>query len=131
MPVMAMQHYSDPVEEIFDRIGDLSEFKVPRNLVLVGIYMRPSATKGGILLTDTYREEDKWQGIAGLVLKRGPLAFKSEDGRFEGFDPEPGTWITFRPSDGIKFDIRSKEGHCILVKDDLIQMMIPSPDLVF
>jgi hypothetical protein len=130
MPVMAMQHYADPAEEIIDRIGDLSDVVVPGNKVLLGIYMRPSQTKSGLHLPDKYREEDLYQGKAALVLKCGPAAFKG-DWRTEGFDPKPGDWVAFRPSDGFKIDIRSPEGHCILLVDTAVRLIIPAPHLVF
>ena len=132
MPLMLMEHDVDPVEEIIDRIGDLSEFEIPLNSILVGIYMRPAKTKCGIILTDIYREEDKHQGVAGLVLKCGPLAFVDDDRiKFNGFNAKPRDWVMFRKSDGIKLDIRSEQGHCILLKDTHVQLIIPAPDLVF
>lgn len=130
MPVMEMVHITDPADSIIDRVGDLSEFVVPANKVLIGIYMRPEKTKGGVILTDQYRDEDRFQGKAGLVLKRGPTAF-SGSWKVEGLDPQPGEWVAFRPSDGLKIDIRSKEGHCILIDDTQVQMVIPTPDVVF
>ena len=127
-----MENVNDPVEETIERTGDLSEFEVPLNKVLVGIYLRPSKTKGGIELPDKYRDEDIYQGKAGLVLKCGPLAFVDDDRvAFNGFKAEPGDWVMFRPSDVLKLDIRSKDGHCILLTDTQIQMKIPAPDLVF
>jgi len=132
VPLMEMVHVVDPVEEHTERIGDLSEFQIPLNYVLVAIYMRPEKTKGNIILTDVYRDEDKYQGKSGLVLKCGPLAFVDDDKvKFCGFSPQPGEWVMFRPSDGIKLDIRTKDGHCVLLIDTQIKMVIPSPDLIF
>lgn len=132
MPVMAMQHIVDPVEELMDRIGDLSEIVVPFNKILVGIYMRPNKTAGGIMLTEQTMEEDRWQGKAGLILKKGPMAFKDDDRvQFHGVNPDIGDWIVFRPSNGMKLDIRSKNGHCILLADTQVELVIPSPDMVF
>lgn len=132
MPVLEMVHDIDPIEETINRIGDLSDIVVPFNKILVGIYMRSGKTKGGVILTDQYRDEDKWQGKAGLILKRGPMAFIDDDRvKFNGLDPQVGDWVVFRPSNGLKLDIRHKEGHCILLTDTQIELVIPSPDLVF
>ena len=132
MPVMSMVHTVDPVDEIINKIGDLSEFEIPLNKVLIGIYMRPSKTKGGIELPDNYRDEDFFQGKAGLVLKKGPLAFQDDDViKFNGFNPDVGDWVAFKPSNGLKIDIRDKEGHCILLKDTQIELIIPAPDIIF
>jgi len=132
MPLMEMRHIVDPVEELFDKIGDLSEIVVPFNKVLVAIYMRPKETKSGIHLPDQVRQEDVYQGKSGLILKKGPMAFQDDDKvKFHGLNPEVGEWIVFRPSNGMKLDIRSKDGHCILLSDTQVELVIPSPDMVF
>lgn len=132
MPVMEMVHVIDPAEELTNKIGDLSEIIVPLNKILVGIYMRPDKTKGGIILSDQTRDEDRYQGKAGLILKKGPLAFQDDDRvKFNGLDPNVGEWVVFRPSNGMKIDIRSKDGHCILLSDIQVELVIPAPDMVF
>ena len=132
MPLREMVHVADPVDETLERVGDLSEFEIPLNKVLVGIYMRSGKTKSGIIVPDSVRDEDRYQGKAGLVLKCGPLAFVDDERiKFNGFKAEPGEWVLFRPSDGLKLDIRSAEGHCILLSDTQVLMKIPAPDLVF
>lgn len=132
MPLMEMVHTYDPVDELIEKIGDLSEFIVPLNKILVGIYMRPDKTKGGVHIPDQIRDEDRYQGKAGLILKKGPIAFV-DDSRvsFHGLNPDVGDWVMFRPSNGLKVDIRSKTGHCILLSDTQIELVIPAPDLVF
>lgn len=52
-----------------------------RNRVLVATYIRPEKTSGGIIRPDATREEDKWQGKAGLVLAVGPSAFDFDEVR--------------------------------------------------
>lgn len=132
MPLMEMISTHDPVEEIMEKIGDLTDFVIPFNKILIGIYMRPEKTKSGLILSDQYREEDRWQGRAGVILKRGPMAFIDDDRvKFNGLNPQVGEWVCFRPSDGMKLDIRHREGHCILLSDVQIQLVIPAPDLVF
>jgi hypothetical protein len=132
MPLMTMVHVTDPAEEVMDRIGDLSEVVVPFNKILVGIYMRPDKTKSGLHLPDQYRTEDLWQGKSGVILKKGPMAFVDDDRvKFNGLNPEVGEWIAFRPSNGLKLDIRHKDGHCILLTDTQVELVIPSPDFVF
>lgn len=132
MPLMQMQHDIDPAEALIDKIGDLSEFVVPFNKILVGIYIHSGRTKGGVYLADETGSESRWQGKAGLILKRGPMAFVDDDRvKFNGLDPQVGEWIAFRPSDGMKIDIRGKDGHCILLTDTQVQLVIPAPDLVW
>ena len=130
MPQMAMQHDTDPAEKIFDEVGDLSEIEVPLNKILVGIYMRPEKTASGIILADSSRDEDIYQGKAGLVLKKGPIAFKDDKSvQFHGLDPQVGDWIAFRPSNGLKIDIRKV--HCILLNDLQVELVIPTPDMIW
>lgn len=130
MPVMQMKHDIDPAEDIIDRVGDLSEVAIPLNKVLVGIYMRPAKTTSGIHLPDEIRDEDRYQGKAGLILKKGPMAFVDDEKvQFSGLDPQVGDWVAFRPSNGLKIDIRKV--HCILLSDTHIEMAIPTPDMIF
>jgi hypothetical protein len=134
---MIMQHDEDPAEALIERIGDLTDFVVPFNKILVGIYIRPNIKKVAgtdrvIHLSDDTVGEDKYQGKAGIILKRGPMAFVDDDRiKFNGLNPQVGEWIAFRPSDGLKIDIRSDKGHCILLDDTMVRLVIPAPDLVF
>lgn len=134
MPQMDMVHVVDPFDAIMDIVGDLSEIEVPLNKILVGIYVRPNQMKfkngQTFELTDATVQEDIYQGKAGVVLKKGRLAFEdSETFSFHGFKPEVGDWIAFRPSNGLKIDIR--KAHCILLSDTQCELIIPMPDIIF
>lgn len=84
-------------------LGDYSD-KVLHAQVVVMTYIAPSRTKGGIILTQKTKEEDRFQGKAALVVALGPLAFK-DDGvaKFGGVAPQIGDWVFVRPSDGMEF----------------------------
>lgn len=130
MPQREMVHVTDPAEDILEKIGDLSNFEVMHNDVLIGIYMRPEKTKSGIIITDKTRQEDEYQGKAGLVLKKGPLAFVSDENfDFKGQDVSIGDWVSIWVSDGRKIMIR--EVLCRMVEDRHIRLKIPAPDLVY
>jgi hypothetical protein len=134
MPAMTMFHAQDPREEIWEKIGDLDEWKVFHNEVLIAVYMRPDTVelKGGnkLYLSDQTRAEDAMQGKAGMVLKKGPLAFVSDDNfDFRGQDVEPGDWISIWVSDGRKVMVNGV--LCRLVADRDIQLGIPRPDAVW
>jgi co-chaperonin GroES (HSP10) len=130
MPAALMQHDIDPATDIFNKIGDLSKFKVMFGKVLVATYMRPEKTKSGIILSDKTRDEDEWQGKASLVLKMGPLAFKdTPDVKFYGERVEVGDWIAVRPSDAQAIKINGVP--CRVIQDVHCFMKLPSPDVAW
>lgn len=130
MPHMLMEHQENPAEPIYKKIGNLDDFPIFGNLVLIGVYERPEKTKSGILLAQTTRDEDKNQGKAGLVLKKGPGAFKSDKNYdFHGMDVVPGEWVAIFVSDGRPIVLNGQ--LCRLVEDQHIRLKIPTPDSVF
>ena len=121
---MVMQHTEDPKDEIWKAIGDISELQLFGNEVLVAIYIRPQKTSSGIFLTDNYREEDKWQGKMGLVLKKGSVSL---------VDPKDvvnvNDWVIFRPSDGWGLTVNGV--MCRLLDDRVIRGRHPKPDTIY
>lgn len=118
-------------DEIRAAIGSaLEAFQPFHNQILVGIYIRPAVTSGGVILTDKSIDEDKWQGKAGLVLAVGPMAFK-DDARnsFEGQGVCVGDWIIYRVSDGFSIDINGV--HCRLIEDVHVKARVSAPSIVW
>lgn len=130
MPPMKMTHDIDPVQEIRDAVGDISNLELFNMQVLVGIYIRPQKTKSGIILTDRTVDEDKYQGKVGVVLKAGPSAFVDETGKwFNGNTISVGDWVVFRPSDGWAIAVN---GYSCRILDDLsIKARIDQPDMIW
>lgn len=119
-------------EEIKASIGDISQFEIMHNQILVGIYMRGEGarTLGGIILPDSNLAEDKWQGKVGLVLRKGPLAFRSDNQTdFAGQDVNEGDWLVYRVSDGFSIDINGV--HCRLLQDTDIKGRVPDPSMIY
>jgi co-chaperonin GroES (HSP10) len=130
MTAKKMFHAVDPKKEIHDSIGDgLTGVDLFNNQVLVAIYVRPEKTASGIILTDKYRDEDKYQGKVGLVIKKGPMAFVGEDEWFKGVSVEEGDWIIFRPSDGWQINVNGVP--CRMLNDVSVKGKLPNPDLVW
>lgn len=131
MPPMIMHHEVDPREELFKNVGDLSGVKVFNNQVLVAIYVRPTKTKGGIIMTDAYRDEDKIQGKVGLIVKLGSKAFIDPKKEWfgEGETCSVGDFVMFRPSDGWSVSING--APCRMLDDINIRGQITSPDQVW
>lgn len=130
MPAMTMDHSVDPKKELLKEIGDLKEFELFNNQVLVAIYIRPEKTKSGILLPGQTRDEDKWQGKVGLVVKCGPTAFNDETGEwFKGVNVGLGDWVVFRPSDGWQLTVNKV--LCRVIDDVNVRGKIKQPDFVW
>lgn len=121
----------DQRKELEQSVGDLSKIEVFGNKVLLGIYIEPEKTSGGIILTTKTKEESVWQGSVGLVLKKGPLAFKDEPESatyFHGQGVKPGDWVVFRPGDARRVQINGV--NCRMVEDTLIDMVVEDPNCV-
>lgn len=129
MPYAPMAHETDPREKIRADIGDISEFEVFHNHVLVAIYKRPEKTKSGIFLTDTNREEDKYQSKVGLILKWGEAAFVPDGQWFNGVEFAEGDWIVFKPSDGWPVNVNGVD--CRMLEDTNIRGRIQQPDMAW
>jgi co-chaperonin GroES (HSP10) len=130
-----MQHTTDPREDILKAMGDLSDFEVFHNKVLIAVYIRPEKTSGGIIITNKTRDEDKWQGKVGLVVKMGPSAFVDEDGKwFKGMKIKTHDWLVARPSDGWSLTYNNRETGedvlCRLMDDFVFQGRVSHPDSV-
>lgn len=118
-----------------------------RNRVLVASFIRPEKTSGGIIRPDAVREEDKWQGKAGLILAVGPSAFDFEELEIEedlGFTreevqvmhniPAVGDWVFFRGSDTWDSGLQVAPGvgaHCRFIFDDAIIGRIADPATIW
>lgn len=126
---------ADPKQFILDEMGDLSGITVAHNLVLVKIYERAAVTAGGILRTDNNLKEDIWQGAVGLVLKKGPVAFKSDDRNdFGDFNVDLGDWVLFRTADTWRQNIKGADGslkECRFMQDAHVRAKIDSPDMAY
>lgn len=126
----ATQFVDHEKEEIIKAAGDISGIEVMYNQLLVGIYIRPEKTRGGIILADQSKDEDKFQGKVGLVLKVGPTAFVS-DGEldFAGQKAEVGDWVVYRVGDG--WQLKVGQRACRMLADRSIKLKISDPSLVF
>lgn len=133
MPATEMLHTLDPVEAIKAAVGPLDGIDIYHNQVLIGIYQRPEKTVGGIILPDYTggtRDEDKWQGKVGLILKMGPNALVDPDGVwFKDVDLKVGDWVFFRPSDG--WNVTINKVMCRILDDTVIRGKISHPDKVW
>lgn len=130
MPSMLMAHTEDPAKAIWDRVGNLENFEIFGTQILLGIYERPEKTKSGLFLSDQTRQEDRYQGKAALVLKKGPKAFVSDHNYdFGGQNVEVGDWVAVFVSDGRQIVIRKQLAR--IIEDQYVRLKIPAPDVIF
>ena len=133
MPLIIMSDEVDSRKEIQDAVAPfLNDFHLTGAQVLMGIYVRPERTKSGLYLSDQYREEDVYQGKAGLILKMGPMKFDEKDSDFFGENlPKVGDWVLYRPSDGFPMEFGNKQKCRILADRRQIKAILTAPDSVF
>lgn len=127
---MTMEHEIDPSAVLLKELGDLSAVEVFNNQMLVAVYIRPQKTKSGIILTSQTTDEDRFQSKVGLVVKKGPNAFKDDTGEwFSGIEINENDWIVFRPSDGWSITVNGV--LCRMIEDVNIKARIDQPDRVW
>ena len=130
MSNLAMIHDKDPKQELFDKLGDLSDVEVFNNQIILATYVRPEKTKGGIIVTDNFRSEDLYQGKIGLLVAKGHSAFQEETGEWFGDSTfDLGDWLVFRPSDGWNITIHGVP--CRILSDTQVKGRVKSPDSIF
>jgi co-chaperonin GroES (HSP10) len=130
MAAIAMKHKTDPAKVIWDKVGKLDDVEIFFGNILVAIYEMPEQTKSGLFLPDKTRDENLYQGKVGLVVKKGPMAFKDDENtKFEGQNVEVGDWVAFRPSDGWPWSINKVEYR--LLRDVDIKARVAAPDSVW
>lgn len=126
-----------PREAIREALGDMSWYEVFHNLLLIATYIRPEITPGGVLLPDRTLAEDRFQGVAGMVLRIGPAAFKDEGHiKFYGVTVKEGDWIVYKPSEAMEQHVRKQgtgnDGVSVrLIQDIHIKGRVPDPALIY
>ena len=124
-----MTHDVDPAKVILDKVGDISQLELFGVQVLVGTYVRPDKTAGGVFLTDKLKDEDLYQGKVGLVLKVADGAFvDGVDAKFHGKSVKPGDWIFYSVQDGWSLSVNGH--HCRILEDVHVRGRLPNVDMV-
>lgn len=124
--VEAISTAKDPRKAIPEQIGNLDGIEIIGDMVLVGIYIRPEKTAGGIIRPSTNKQEDVWQGKVGLVLKWGPDAFMDpETGNPYEQRVDVGEWCVFKVGDG--WSLHINDYPCRLVRDTSIRLKVKDP----
>jgi hypothetical protein len=125
---LARQNADLYAAEILAAVGDLSEWEVHLNDVLVAIFERKKI--GSILIDDKSKDRDQFMAKGALILKLGPGVDVDDNAvQFHGRRLQVGQWVAFMPTDGWPIKIMGQQ--CRMIPDNRIRMTIPSPDLIF
>lgn len=121
----------DPKKALRDTLKSaVSQIDILHGKVLVALYIAPEKTKGGLYRTNNDIKEDVWQGMVGLVMKKGPIAFVDDDhNKFGDVKLKDGEdWVAFTPGDGRRIQINGVD--CRIIEDTQIMMRVADPELV-
>lgn len=117
-------------KDIIDEIGDISGIKLIGAQVLVGTFERPGKTAGGVLIPDSAKKEDQYQGKVGLVIALGPKAFDRDwQKAFGDSVPKIGDWVSFSVYESKMQNVNGKP--CRMMRDDVIRSIVEHPELVY
>jgi hypothetical protein len=105
---------------IFTRLGDLDQYEMLDEEVLVGVYVPSNVLASGknaqgedfsLISIDNASDEFRFQGKIGCVIKLGPTAFKyMNNGQlYDGIKVKKGDWVVFRASDSAEIFLRGME----------------------
>ena len=120
----------DPKAKILEMVGNLDDIQVLGSRVLVGTFIAPRKTKGGIIRPEQNVDEDRWQGTVGLVLKLGECAFDFDGGyTYKGTKPKCGQWVEYRFADRIEVGIRGVA--CGYIDSQNIRSIVANPSIFY
>lgn len=122
---------SDPKKALREAVSPaIKKMELLHNKILVAIYIAPEKTASGLYRTNNNIKEDVWQGMVGLVMKKGPIAFvDDEHNKFGGVDMKEGEdWVAFTPGDGRRIQINGVD--CRIIEDTQIMMRVSDPEIV-
>lgn len=121
----AIAYAKDPRAFILNRCKEfIAAISIDTNNILVATYFLPDSvnlrgpkgTSVPIYMPSSVTDEAKWQGRVGLLLAKGPMAWKSDDKvDFGGSDHKIGDWLCYDRQDGRQIAINRI--HCRRLKD--------------
>lgn len=131
---LAEDYAADPRQFLLDRTELWrSQCVVFHNWVITATYFLPhkiGRPGSQLFLPDIVHDEALYQGKIGLVVAKGPLAFKDDEHvKFCGQNVEIGDWVQYDVMEGRQFTI--DRVHCRRLKDTQIVMRVPDPRLIY
>ena len=128
--ILEISQAKDQKQAIINAVGDLAGIDIFSDLVLLGTYIRPEKTSGGIIRPKDNVVEDEHQGKVGLVLKKGPIAYGDwEDDTSLGQNAALHTWVVYQAANTWKFQLNGVA--CSIVPYDRLRFRTDDPMKVF
>jgi hypothetical protein len=128
--ILAISQAKDQKQAIIDAVGDLSGIDVFSDLVLVGTYIEPEMTAGGIYRPVEVLQDSEHQGKVGLVLKKGPIACADwEDDASLGQNAKLHTWVLYQAANTWKFQLNGVA--CSIIPYERLRLRVDDPAKVF
>ena len=118
--LLELSRADDPKQALIDAVN-VSEIEIFGENLLVGTYIRPERTTGGIIRPKSNVQEDAFQGNVGLVLKVGSGILDGDDGLLH-------KWVVFGYSDGLKYIYYDVDVRIISI--DRIRGIVKDPSKV-
>lgn len=128
--ILQISQAKDQRQAIIDAVGDLAGIDVFSDMVLIGTYIEPEKTAGGIYRPVEVLQESEHQGKVGLVLKKGPIAYGDwEDDVSLGKNATLHTWVVYQASNTWKFQLNGVA--CSIVPYERLRFRVDDPTKVF
>jgi len=132
----AEEYRNDPRAFLLNRCALWMEsVQVFHNWIITATYYLPNydvigGTSVKLWRPETTQDEALWQGKVGLVVGKGPLAFKDDDrNKFHGQNVEIGQWIMWDIHDARQTTVNRV--HCRWIPDVRILGTVDDPKLVY
>jgi len=137
----AVAESTDPKGVILKWVGDLSGERLLGDRVLVATYARPEKI-GGLYIPPSQQQEDRFQGVVGLLVAKAPNAFvydgsyrlidreenesnEEYNSRWQAAVPQIGDWVIYRPADG--FEVAIRRASCRVFRSESIMGIASDP----
>ena len=137
----ALQYEGDPAVwamDIQERVAPyLPSLKIGGPDLLIGVWVpnKEQKLKSGLYMPEKTKDEYQFQGVTGLILKIGPLAYGTEKTRQWFVDddgnPDPprvGEWVSFNFKQGEPFLLVDQP--CRIIADQYVMTRMSRPDLI-
>lgn len=139
--LFSMAKATDPKQAIFEALDNAQDkIRVMNNQLLVATYIAPEVMSNikkddgtivQLVRVNSSQTEDLYMGCMGLVVKKGPVAFKDDDRLkifWDGQDIQVGEWVMFRYSSGWEQHVNGVSVR--FVEDRDIKAIVDDPAII-